>query len=75
MKLKRLIKISRPRFWIYEVGPYIIGIAAAAHGDYSAWLLLPTLVFFVFFTYPANIYIYGINDAYDYDTDKLNPKR
>ncbi len=29
----------------------------------------------LYFTYPANVIIYGINDAYDYDTDKLNPKK
>lgn len=75
MKLKRLLKISRPRFWIYELGPYLIGIAAAAQGGYSLAYLLPTLIFFLFFTYPGNIYIYGINDVYDYETDRLNPKK
>ena len=57
------------------MGPYIVGIAAAAHQDATLWLALPTLVFFLFFTYPANIYIYGINDIYDYETDKHNPKK
>lgn len=75
MKLQRLLKISRPRFWIYELGPYLVGIAAAAHFDLSAWFLIPTIIFFIFFTYPANIYIYGINDIFDYETDKLNPKK
>jgi 4-hydroxybenzoate polyprenyltransferase len=75
MKLKRLLKISRPRFWIYEIGPYVVGIAAATHLDLSAWLLFPTIIFLIFFTYPANIYIYGINDIFDYETDKLNPKK
>lgn len=75
VKLARLIKISRPRFWIYELGPYIVGIVAAAQNEYWVWYSIPILVFFIFFTYPANIYIYGINDAYDYETDKLNPKK
>lgn len=75
MKLKRLIKISRPRFWIYEIGPYIIGVLAAAQSEHEVWLMPLTIIFFIFFTYPANIYIYGINDVYDYDTDKLNPKK
>ncbi len=72
---KRLLKISRPRFWIYEIGPYILGVLAAAQSEYTVWLMPITLLFFIFFTYPANIYIYGINDVYDYDTDKLNPKK
>jgi 4-hydroxybenzoate polyprenyltransferase len=75
MNLKRLLKISRPRFWIYEIGPYIIGVLAAAQSEHFIWLMPLTLIFFIFFTYPANIYIYGINDVYDYDTDKLNPKK
>lgn len=75
MKLKRLLKISRPRFWIYEIGPYIIGVLAAAKSEHDVWLMPLTIIFFIFFTYPANIYIYGINDVYDYDTDKLNPKK
>lgn len=75
MKIKRLLNISRPRFWIYEIGPYIIGIAAATGLVAYPWYSIPVLVFFIFFTYPANIYIYGINDVYDYDTDKLNPKK
>lgn len=75
MNIKKIIKISRPRFWIYEIGPYIVGIAAAASSNYSIWLVPAIIIFFIFFTYPANIYIYGINDMYDYETDKLNPKK
>jgi 4-hydroxybenzoate polyprenyltransferase len=76
MKLRRLFAISRPRFWIYELGPYAVGVvAAAAHYHGLAWLTIPSAIFFLFFTYPANIYIYGINDAYDYETDRLNPKK
>jgi lycopene elongase/hydratase (dihydrobisanhydrobacterioruberin-forming) len=75
MNIQRLLSISRPRFWIYELGPYVVGIAAAAQGDLSVWVLFPVLLFFLFFLYPANIYIYGINDIFDYETDKLNPKK
>lgn len=75
MKLRRLLKISRPRFWIYELGPYVLGIIAASTGGIEIWSFLPVILFFVFFSYSANIYIYGINDIYDYETDKLNPKK
>jgi len=75
MNTKRFFRISRPRFWIYEIGPYAVGIASAIGLSGQMWLLAPLLVFFVFFTYPANIYIYGINDIFDYETDKLNPKK
>jgi 4-hydroxybenzoate polyprenyltransferase len=75
MHTKRLLRISRPRFWIYEIGPYAVGIAAAIGLSGHLWILTPLLIFFVFFSYPANIYIYGINDIFDYETDKLNPKK
>jgi len=76
MKIKRLINISRPRFWIYILGTFMVGAIAA--GD-PRLLDLETLiilgVLFGFFTYPANLMIYGVNDIYDYETDKHNPKK
>jgi 4-hydroxybenzoate polyprenyltransferase len=52
-----------------------VGIAAAAGRNPSAWFSVPVIIFFLFFLYPANSYIYGINDIYDYETDRLNPKK
>lgn len=37
--------------------------------------LLVILLFALYFLIPANIWIYWINDIYDYETDKLNPKK
>lgn len=90
MNLSRVIRISRPRFWIYELWPYMIGILAAllvikvgvfpdvTMSKYiisvvvsNPWVLL----FALYFLISANIWIYGINDIYDYETDKLNPKK
>jgi 4-hydroxybenzoate polyprenyltransferase len=74
--MKRLINISRPRFWIYVLGTFMVGAIAA--GD-PRLLELETLiilgVLFLFFTYPANLMIYGVNDIYDYETDKHNQKK
>lgn len=67
---RQYLRISRPRFWLYLLGPFVIG-AAAGQADISGWLVVLAL----FFTYPANFIVYGINDVYDYDTDKLNPKK
>ncbi len=76
MNIKRLIKISRPRFWIYVLGPFLVGVISTQ--SVFQWEMLDWLVlsaFFLFFTYPANILIYGVNDIYDYETDKHNPKK
>ena len=73
---KRLLSISRPRFWIYVLGPFLIGMIAA--GDPRLWTAstaLLMLLLFVFFTFPSNLLIYGVNDIFDYETDKLNPKK
>ena len=72
--LRFLLKVSRPRFWIYILGPYLIGLVAAV-ADKRELLDWRVLVFALFFTLPANLLIYGINDIFDYDTDKINPKK
>lgn len=64
-------RTSRPRFWLYLLGPYLIGIAAAPQFKTSWHLLLLGL----FFSYPANLLVYGFNDIFDYETDKHNPKK
>lgn len=71
-----LIQLSRPRFWVYLFGPFIVGVAAGYNNtgdnlDHQALLFLAA----VFFTFPANLIIYGVNDMYDYETDKHNAKK
>jgi len=70
----KLLKLSRPRFWIYVLGPYLVGLAAgaAALNDFNQW---PVILFGLFFTFPANLLIYGVNDIFDYETDKNNIKK
>ena len=72
MKLQKLLKNSRPRFWIYILGPYLLGIALLYPSISNTWL---AIAFGLYFTFPANLLIYGINDIFDYETDKLNPKK
>lgn len=67
-------KISRFRFWIYTGGTYVVGYALGASviGDF----LRPEYYIYLFyFFFPANVFIYGINDYWDHETDKLNPKK
>lgn len=67
-------KISRFRFWIYTGGTYVVGYALGASviGDF----LRPEYYIYLFyFFFPANIFIYGVNDYWDHETDKLNPKK
>ncbi len=67
---------SRPRFWVYLLGPYLLGWAGSAPifsvGPVQ-WALF--LLGLVFFSFPANLFLYGINDLYDEATDRLNLKK
>ncbi|MFX1576877.1 MAG: prenyltransferase [Promethearchaeota archaeon] len=67
-------RISRPRFWLYLGGTYLIGYSIG----------VTTLIHFLnpffalqlfFFMFPANVFLYGVNDFYDEDTDIFNPKK
>ncbi|HEY0980237.1 MAG TPA: prenyltransferase [Candidatus Paceibacterota bacterium] len=70
-----LLRISRPRFWLYEAATFaLIGAVAGAAdtaflSDWRFW------TFTLYFLIPANLLIYGVNDIYDYETDRLNPKK
>ena len=70
----KLIKISRPRFWLYTAGPFMVG-AAAAVSEPQHLLSIPFFVGLLYFLFPANIFLYGINDLADRDTDRYNKKK
>jgi 4-hydroxybenzoate polyprenyltransferase len=68
------LKVSRPRFWIYVFGPFLIGSVGAIN-DKSELLNLKFWLFVPFFLPFANLLIYGVNDIFDYETDVLNEKK
>ena len=69
-----LLRVSRFRFWTYTGGTFAVGYAM---GMTSLQSLLSPLFFlyFLYFLIPANLFVYGINDYCDSDTDLLNPKK
>lgn len=69
-----IFKISRIRFWLYLAGPFIIGylFGITKLSDLLSYKFFLGLLFFLI---PANIFLYGVNDYFDYDTDRLNPKK
>ena len=66
--------ISRPRFWSYLAGPWAVGMVTASNSisDFKNVLFW---IGFLFFLWPANFFLYGVNDYADGDTDKFNPKK
>ncbi len=78
-------RVSRVRFWLYLGGTYLVGYMIGVANTY----LLPEPSFsvlwkfvdpffvlhLIYFILPANIFLYGVNDISDKDTDAFNPKK
>lgn len=74
MNIKRIITLSRPRFWTYLAGPYLVGYTIAANGR-ADFLSFPFLYTVFYFLLPANFFLYGINDYFDRSLDASNPRK
>lgn len=74
LSLSEMLRLSRPRFWMYLVGPFVVGllIGARSPSDVLSWR---AACFGFFFLFPANLFVYGVNDVYDFETDALNAKK
>ncbi|EJN58431.1 prenyltransferase [Halogranum rubrum] len=72
--LRYLLKLSRPRFWLYLAGPVVVGVAFAAD-TVTDLFTLEALALFAYFLLPANVLLYGVNDVFDADVDAANPKK
>ena len=66
--------LSRFRFWIYTGGTYVVGFALGM-GGWAAFFHTEYYVYLLYFFFPANVLIYGVNDYWDEATDRLNPKK
>lgn len=73
--LTTLLRVSRPRFWMYLVGPYLIGIGASQEFNNAVAVNSSIWWWLLFFSFPANLFIYGVNDIADTDTDQFNEKK
>jgi len=72
--LRYLLVLSRPRFWLYLAGPVVVGVAYAAE-SVPELFSLPAVALFAYFLVPANVFLYGVNDAFDREVDEVNPKK
>jgi len=67
---KVLLKTSRPVGWIFAPLIFLIGLKTAGTGlTYTAGLQI------ILLSFPFCLLGYGINDVYDYGSDKLNPRK
>lgn len=76
LSLKEILWLSRPRFWMYVLGTFLVGIMASGNlFVYNTFTNCLLIAFGFFFLLPANVLIYGVNDIYDYETDINNDKK
>jgi 4-hydroxybenzoate polyprenyltransferase len=91
LSLRKVLKISRPRFWFYTFGTFLIGWIAGLQPSIEVMQLASTwsqamlnfhrlyiiwlLLCVDYFVVGANILIYGVNDLADEDTDQFNDKK
>ncbi|WP_144922880.1 prenyltransferase [Halorubrum salsamenti] len=72
--LRYLLVLSRPRFWLYLAGPVAVGVTYGI-ADVDGLFTPVTVGLAAYFLVPANVFLYGVNDAFDADVDELNPKK
>jgi 4-hydroxybenzoate polyprenyltransferase len=77
----RLFWAARPRFWLYLGGPALVGVvyglAAVTPAGWTGAAIGPAgaLALVAYFIYPANLFLYGVNDVFDARIDRRNPKK
>jgi 4-hydroxybenzoate polyprenyltransferase len=64
-----VIRVSRPFSWANTALPCLA--TALLVGRLDAVILLAVL----YFTLPYNLLLYGVNDLFDYDSDRRNPRK
>lgn len=71
-----LYKTSRPKFWSYTFGTFIVGYFLGIDvANPNELLDYRFIICLLFFTFVANLFVYGVNDLADEDTDKHNIKK
>jgi len=65
-----LWRASRPFSWINTALPFF-AMAWATRSEFTPAIILGTLYFLA----PYNLLLYGVNDLYDYESDRQNPRK
>lgn len=70
-----IIKVSRPKFWLYLSGPILIAVASLSSHNFSVREIIFISSLFIITSICGNIFVYGVNDLSDGDTDAMNDKK
>ncbi len=66
----KAIKVSRPIFWLVAPAAYLFGVYSGGM-EFGPFVYLQALLL----TIPLGIYVFGINDLFDIETDNTNLRR
>lgn len=69
-KIRTLFLSSRPISWINTAYPFAAAYIMTTHA--VSW---PLLLGSLYFLIPYNLFMYGINDVFDYESDLRNPRK
>lgn len=67
--LREAFFASRPISWINTAAPFFLGSVIAGQN------LSVTILGTIYFLFPYNVMLYGINDIFDYESDIKNPRK
>lgn len=70
LTIKEALKVSRPFWWINTAAPFFVGYLIG-RPELSTALVIGT----VYFAFMYNLFMYGVNDIYDYESDIRNPRK
>ncbi len=80
-KFALLIQVSRPFGWIWGPAVFLFGSLFASNNSGNMTItpsisLTPLAVLqILMLSFPVCVLLYGINDVYDYESDKINPRK
>src|SRR4051812_40498827 len=69
-RLILLIQVSRPLIWPVLPLVYALGL----HEAHAGWSI-PAIIQMALLTFPMNLIGCGLNDIYDYESDRRSPRR
>lgn len=66
---REILAASRPFSWVNTAYVFVAGAVIGAGWGWRA------LLGGLYFTLPYNLLLYGVNDIFDYESDRLNPRK
>lgn len=70
LTIKDILLTSRPFWWITTSAPFVLGYWTGQPAI-TAVLIIGAL----YFIFPYNLFLYGVNDIFDYESDIRNPRK